>query len=68
MRELHNITCDDYVTEDWQHFVMMNKKIADFDIIVTPDKLHKDPAVTFAKLGKLKKNARLLEQIKINFR
>jgi threonine dehydrogenase-like Zn-dependent dehydrogenase len=51
LRRLHDISNDDMVSDDWRHFSSMEKKVADVAIITTPDKLHKDPAVAFAKLG-----------------
>ena len=51
LRRLHNIVDDAMVSDDWHHFVDMNKKVADVAIITTPDKLHKEPAVALAKLG-----------------
>ena len=65
MRKLHNITSDDHVADDWRHFIAMNQKIADFAIIATPDKLHKEPAVAFAKLGKIKTSKVPVRQIYI---
>jgi len=54
MRQLHNIDDDMMVSDNWRHFANMDKKVADFAIIATPDKHHKDPAVALAKLGELK--------------
>jgi hypothetical protein len=42
------------LADDWRHFAKMDRKVADFAIIATPDKLHKDPAVALAKLGNAK--------------
>ena len=68
MRKLHNITSDDHVADDWRHFIAMNQKIADFAIIATPDKLHKEPAVAFAKLGKIKTSQVQVRQLNVGLR
>ena len=52
MRRQHDIADDAMVSDDWRHFAGMDKKVADVAIIATPDKLHKEPAVALAKLGK----------------
>ena len=49
------------LADDWRHFAKMDRKVADFAIIATPDKLHKDPAVALAKLG----NAKIINFFKI---
>ena len=51
VRRLHSVDDDALVADDWRHFADMDKKVADFAIIATPDKFHKDPAVALAKLG-----------------
>ncbi len=52
LKKLHNIECEEHVVKDWHYFADLKTKIADCAIITTPDKLHKEPAVALAKLGK----------------
>lgn len=49
MQKTHGINTDNVYT-NWQDIVA-KEKFADFVIITTPDKFHKDPAVSFAKKG-----------------
>ncbi|XP_061831504.1 putative oxidoreductase YteT [Nerophis lumbriciformis] len=48
-RQLYNIA-DENLCEDWHTFVQRDK-CADAVLICTPDQLHKEPAVAFAKKG-----------------
>jgi len=44
------------VSQDWEHFKHLGRRVADVAIIATPDRLHKDPAVALAKLGIILEN------------
>lgn len=50
--EIYNSTVDhNLVFSDWQDFVKLGKKVSDCVLITLPDKLHKQAAVEFTKLG-----------------
>uniref|UniRef100_A0A3P8T6U4 Zgc:154075 n=1 Tax=Amphiprion percula TaxID=161767 RepID=A0A3P8T6U4_AMPPE len=49
LQKQHNIP-DENIFEDW-HSVLERDKFADAVLICTPDRLHKEPAVAFAKKG-----------------
>ncbi|CAG6021244.1 unnamed protein product [Menidia menidia] len=49
LQQKHKIDCEN-VFEDWQSIVE-KEKFADAVVICTPDRLHRDPAVAFAKRG-----------------
>lgn len=49
LQQKHNIT-DENTYEDW-HNMVEKEKFADAVLICTPDRLHKEPAVAFAKKG-----------------
>ncbi|TNN76535.1 hypothetical protein EYF80_013185 [Liparis tanakae] len=49
LQKQHNIL-DENIFEDW-HSIVEKEKFADAVLICTPDRLHKDPAVAFAKQG-----------------
>lgn len=49
LQKQHNIL-DENIFEDW-HSIVEREKFADAVLICTPDRLHKDPAVAFAKQG-----------------
>jgi ribosomal protein L21E len=48
-KKLHNID-ENYSVKDWKNLIKFGK-IADFVVISTMDKLHKEPALEFLKLG-----------------
>ncbi|XP_053173197.1 putative oxidoreductase YteT isoform X2 [Scomber japonicus] len=49
LQQQHNIV-DENIFEDW-HSIVEREKFADAVLICTPDRLHKEPAVAFAKKG-----------------
>ncbi|XP_071840278.1 uncharacterized oxidoreductase SP_1686-like [Apostichopus japonicus] len=49
MKEAHNIP-DDNIHRDWKE-IATKDKYADFVVVATPDRHHKDPTVSFAKKG-----------------
>ncbi|XP_075461159.1 uncharacterized protein LOC142497361 isoform X2 [Ascaphus truei] len=49
LKKIHNID-EDNVFEDWTE-AAAREKFADGVVIATPDRLHKDPAIAFAKKG-----------------
>uniref|UniRef100_A0A8C2WPE0 Zgc:154075 n=1 Tax=Cyclopterus lumpus TaxID=8103 RepID=A0A8C2WPE0_CYCLU len=49
LQQQHNIL-DENIFEDW-HSIVQREKFADAVLICTPDRLHKEPAVAFAKQG-----------------
>uniref|UniRef100_A0A3B4VD71 Zgc:154075 n=1 Tax=Seriola dumerili TaxID=41447 RepID=A0A3B4VD71_SERDU len=49
LQQQHKIT-DENTFDDW-HSIVEREKFADAVLICTPDRLHKEPAVAFAKMG-----------------
>lgn len=50
--ETYESTLDlQFVFSDWQDFIKLGRKIADSVVITLPDKIHKQAAIEFTKLG-----------------